>query len=73
MVYKKENGQEREFYTENSIQRSKLIANEISKIGLTFTKRLLNEISKISRDLCARLFDPLLRSKNYITWKKAVE
>ena len=73
LIYTKENGQERDFYTEDSIQRSKLIANEISKTGLTFTKRLLNEITKISRDLCARLFDPLLRSKNYITWKKAVE
>ena len=73
LVYTKENGQERELYTEDSIQRSKLIANEISKTGLTFTKRLLNEISKISRDQCARLFDPLLRSKNYITWKKAAE
>ena len=73
LVFTKENGQEREFYTEDSIQRSKLIANEISKTGITFTKRLLNEISKPSRDLCARLYDPLLRSKNYITWKKAVE
>lgn len=73
LVYTKENGQEREFYTEDSILRSKLIATEIRKTGLTPTKKLLNEISKISRNLCARLYDPLLRSKNYITWKKTVE
>ena len=72
-VYTKENGQERDFYNEDSIQRSKLIANEIIKLGYNFTEKLLREITSSSRRLCARLYDPLLHSKNYTTWKKTVE
>lgn len=73
LVYTKETGQARDYYTEDSIHRSNLIANEITKFGLSFTKRLLHEVTKSSRNLCARLYDPLLRAKNYTTWKKTIE
>lgn len=72
-VYIKENDMERGFFNEDSIKRSKLIANEIIKNGYNFTERLLKEITNGSRRLCARLYDPLLRSKNYTAWKTTVE
>lgn len=73
LIYTKENGRERDFYNEDTIQRSILLANAIMKTGIMHTESLLREIAKKSRNLCSRLNDPLLYNKDYCTWKNTVD
>ena len=73
LVYNKPNGKDNDYYNEETIQRSLLIADHILQIGNTATDRLLKEITKRSRTLCPKLYDPLLYSKNYTVWKSAVD
>ncbi len=72
-IYTKENGRERDYYNEDTIQRSILLANAIMKTGIMHTESLLREITKKSRNLCSRLNDPLLYNKDYSTWKNTVD
>lgn len=46
LIYIKENGRERDYYNEDTIQRSNLLANAITKAGIMHTERLLKEITK---------------------------
>ena len=73
LVYIKENGKEKNFYNEETIQRSNLLADRILKNGYIYAEKLLKEISKQSRNLCSRLYDPLLYTKNYTSWKLTVD
>ncbi len=73
MVYIKENGKEKDYYNEETIQRSNLLADRILKNGNIYAEKLLKEINKQSRKLCPRLYDPLLYSKNYTSWKLTVD
>ena len=38
-----------------------------------YTEKLLKEINKQSRNLCSKLYNPLLYTKNYSVWKNSVE
>ena len=73
LVYIKENGKEKDYYNEETIQRSNLLADRILKTGNMYAEKLLKEISKRSRNLYSRLYDPLLYSKNYTSWKLSVD
>ena len=73
LVYIKENGKEKDYYNEETIQRSNLLADRILKNGNIYAEKLLKEINKQSRNLCPRLYDPLLYSKNYTSWKLTVD
>lgn len=73
LVYVKENKREREYYNEDTIQHSNLLASAILNLGRKQTVLLLKEINKQSRNQCSNLYDPLLHSKNYNTWKKSVD
>ncbi len=73
LVYTEENGREKNYYDPETIQRSIRIADEIINTGNTNALKLLKEISKTSRVLCAKLYDPLLYSKNYNAWKNSVD
>ena len=70
LVYTKENGRDNDYYTEETFQRSILIADTIMRAGNIYTEKLLKEINKKSRTLCSKLYDPLLYAKNYSDWKK---
>lgn len=67
------NGKDKEFYNEETIQRSVIITNHILKNGKDTAEKLQKVIEKHSRILCNKLYDPLLYEKNYTAWKIAVE
>lgn len=62
-----------DYYTEESIQRSTLIADTTMQTANIYTEKLLKEINKQSRNLCSKLYNPLLYTKNYSVWKNSVE
>lgn len=68
-----ENGREKEFYHAETIQRSKYIGDYIIQTDKTAAEQLQHQIEKRTRKLCALLYDPLLYTKDYTAWKRAIE
>lgn len=68
-----ENGNEKEIYDVETIQRSKYIGDYIIQTRKKAAGQLQHEIEKRTRKLCALLYDPLLYTKDYSAWKNAIE
>ena len=67
------NKKDKEFYNEETVQRSVIMTKHILKTGKDTAEKLQKVIEKHSRILCNKLYDPLLFEKNYTAWKIAVE